>query len=561
MKRVNVGGVQFSSVQFSCVKKKKWVEEGAEASGRKGKAIMMAFAELASTGTETNDSPKTKPEMKTILVLTISFLAGYQLLHAFDPSGPFTVQIAAMANVTNDDIISRVNPFRAWSLLPTAAIAGAVYEIAGYRTALVFLSLAAGASTLLQAIAVLVRPGRAHALTLYQISMAAAAFSFSAGFTVNCSLFSLLPPAAYQAASSANSIAMMLGSLLSSFVGQGLVAILPAIGDLLWVTLAMVVLALLAVAAGVLSSALPAAERPLSGKEWASRVLEKLRFYHGQTQVLEWSFFSALVLATHTLVKTMWKSLFHDIDAKSGQVSNGVIYGATCGAAALCMFLMSAAPKATEASARFVLCIFPFAAAGTFAGMALSKGILLASILLVSYNALSECALVVASVMMGKAISEAERKKAEYDVERKRLLDLALSDDAPIPGSRRSAADAIASATASVSAALQRGATGLKEVPESSVSVNSVGEDRRIEAEVRAKKLVDFALVFTVNAVVSIAIQDIFNVVAIYGLHLTSRGWFWGFAVLSCILGFVVVITSVVHVCTRQKKSKGQSLI
>jgi hypothetical protein len=320
-------------------------------------------------------------------------------------------------NISNHDVYTRVQPYRAWALLPAAVTAGAVYELAGYRAALVLLSLLGAGAAALQCVAVVLRPGRARALVLFQTGAAVSGFNFSAGFVVNCAMFALLSPGAYQAASSANSIAMMLGSLAASFVGQGLVHVLPTIGDLLWVPLAMAVLELLVVAAGALCGALGPAAVPLSAREWVRRVWAKLRLYHTRLEVCEWSLFSAVVLATHTLVKGMWKSLFQDINPDAGQVSNGIIFGSTCAAAAVAMLLMNLVPRATEITSRAVLCVSPFVFAGIFAWMALAKTVLTASILLVAYNVVSECALVVASTMMGKAMQLIEHTKAKQEIQ------------------------------------------------------------------------------------------------------------------------------------------------
>jgi hypothetical protein len=81
------------------------------------------------------------------------------------------------------------------------------------------------------------------------------------------------------------------------------------------------------------------------------------------------------------------------------------------------------------------------------------------------------------------------------------------------------------------------------------VEAVSTKSERVIEAEVRAKRLVDFALVFTVNAAVSIIVQTLYNVVAVYALGLTSRGWFWGFVVLSGALGLLACASSLIGKC------------
>lgn len=72
-------------------------------------------------------------------------------------------------------------------------------------------------------------------------------------------------------------------------------------------------------------------------------------------------------------------------------------------------------------------------------------------------------------------------------------------------------------------------------------------EENDEELEAKARKLVDFALVFTVNYCVSIIVQNLFNTFAVHVFKFDSYGWFFGFAVVASILGIGVVISSIVH--------------
>ena len=58
---------------------------------------------------------------------------------------------------------------------------------------------------------------------------------------------------------------------------------------------------------------------------------------------------------------------------------------------------------------------------------------------------------------------------------------------------------------------------------------------------------------FTLNSVISILVQDLFNVVAIYVLNLNSREWFIGFAAVGCALSSCVIASSIVKACRRSK--------
>ena len=452
---------------------------------------------------------------KRAAILAAAILAIYQLLHSFDPSNPFNVQIAQSLNITNKEFYSVVSPFRAWFLLPAIVIAGLTYELVGYRASLLLLAVVVFVREGLNSTAVALDAGHDTSSALFKASAALGAFSFSAGFIVNCGMFSLLPTKYYHAASSANSIAMMTGSLVSSFAGQGLVAILPEVGQTMYIGLACSVLCVLLVLVAMCTRVLPPLKNVLSAKEWIKRVWKRTVFYHSSSSVLEWSSFNAVVLAVHTLVKNMWKSLFSDIDPSAGKLNNGLINGITCGAAALTLIILSFLPRATDKIARPVLCIFPIVTSAIFIGMAYASSILTGAILLVVYNASCECALVMSSVMMAKAMSEAEEAKKGHRV--------VESED-----------DEVDSTTPLI---------------KGSVNEQDAEED---DGRARRNKLVDFALMFTLNSVISIIVQDLFNLVATQILVLDSREWFIGFAAVSCSLSSCVIASSLIKaLCPR----------
>ena len=468
----------------------------------------------------------------TQILVVIVFLVGFQLLHSFDPAQPFTVQIGIDLGLSNEDLFNKLAPFRAYFLLPSSILVGLLYEVLGYRFALGFLFAALVLYHALLCVAVLLRPAYSTVMSLYRAAYYWGSYSFSTGFVVNCALFSLLPPSAYQAATSANSIAMMVGSLLASFAGQGLVHAVPNIGDLFYISLAIAAAALLILLVGVCAGALPRAERVMSTSVWLRRVWARLLFYHRCSDVLEWSIFSAVNLALHTLVKGMWKSLFHDIDPESGQFNNGLINGVTCLAAAICMFAMSVLPRATERAARSILCLFPFVNGLIFVAMALSPTVLIGTCFFVAYNALCECVLVLGNVMMAKAMGRAEENAVRIAAKKEKKKKKKSEPDAKKEGNSEEEEE-----------------KEEKENGDGAVVVddddNNNSDDEEVKA--KAKKLVDFALVFTVNYCVSIIVQNLYNAFAVHVFKFDSYGWFFGFAVVASLLGIGVVISSIVH--------------
>ena len=468
------------------------------------KALLLPKTEEGDEDSSSSSSSKSRKSHKIVgtsklsrtrILVIIVFLVGFQLLHNFDPAQPFTVQIAVDLGLTNEDLFNTLSPFRAYFLLPSSLLVGLLYELIGYRFALCLLFLALFLNHGLQCIAVLLRPDYATTMLLYRVAYYFGSYSFATGFVVNCSMFSLLPPSAYQAASSANSIAMMVGSLLASFAGQGIVHVVPHIGDLFYISLGITAAALGALGAGVCAGALPRAERVMSTREWFGRVWEKFVFYHKCSDVLEWSIFSAVNLALHTLVKNMWKSLFHDIDPESGQFNNGLINGVTCLAAAVCMFVMSLLPRATERAARSILCLFPFVNGLVFIAMALSPTVLVGTCFFVAYNALCECVLVLGNVMMAKAMGRAEKNALKAQSQK---ISLNSNDESNENNDENVEKE--------------------KEIvvdENGNENENNGNDEEEEEMEAKARKLVDFTLVFTVNYCVSIIVQNVFNALAV----------------------------------------------
>lgn len=505
-------------------------------------------------------------------VLATVVLATYQFLHAFDPSASFIVQIAQSLGLTNKEYYAVVAPFRAWFLLPAIVVAGLTFEFLGYRASLLVLGSVLTVQEVLRALAVALHRGHDTSLALLEAAAGVGAIAFSGGFIVNCGMFSLLPPSYYQAASSANSIAMMVGSLVSSFAGQGLVHVLPAIGQTVYVALGLVAASVVLVLGAMCARVLPPLRNVLGPREWARRAWRRTVFYHSSSEVLEWSAFNAVVLATHTLVKGMWKSLFADINPAAGRLNNGLINGITCGAAALAMIVLSLLPRATARVARPVLCLFPLVSAAIFVGMAYAPSILVGTVLLVTYNAASECALVMSSVMMAKSMNDAEEARASGRV---RADD---DDDDDSNGVARSAASSGSAAVAAtystfgntainhsssaegvgadgadVAGAQDEKAEGSAVVVSTAEGASADGAEPANDGAAKQKKLVDFALMFTLNSVISILVQDLFNVVAIYVLNLNSREWFIGFAAVGCALSSCVTASSIVKACRRSK--------
>ena len=501
-------------------------------------------------------------------VLATVVLATYQFLHAFDPSASFIVQIAQSLGLTNKEYYAVVAPFRAWFLLPAIVVAGLTFEFLGYRASLLVLGSVLTVQEVLRSLAVALHRGHDTSLALLEAAAGVGAIAFSGGFIVNCGMFSLLPTSYYQAASSANSIAMMVGSLVSSFAGQGLVHVLPAIGQTVYVALGLVAASVVLVLVAMCTRVLPPLRNVLGPREWARRAWRRTVFYHSSSEVLEWSAFNAVVLATHTLVKGMWKSLFADINPAAGRLNNGLINGITCGGAALAMIVLSLLPRATARVARPVLCLFPLVSAAIFVGMAYAPSILVGTVLLVTYNAASECALVMSSVMMAKSMNDAEEARASGRV---RVDDdsngvarpAASSGSAAVAATystfgntainHSSSAEGVGADGADAAGAQDEKAEGSAVVVSTAEGASEGGAEPTNDGAAKQKKLVDFALMFTLNSVISILVQDLFNFVAIYVLNLNSREWFIGFAAVGCALSSCVTASSIVKACRRSK--------
>jgi len=158
-------------------------------------------------------------------------LAAFQFWHWFRPSEPYLVAILSLdLGVEKSAVYNSLFPWSTYALLPATVLSAAVFEVFGFGSAL----LLAGVGDVVTVVLVIASGGSFAVLLASQVTFA---LSFAAVFTVVATLFALLPPELYQRASSYNRAASLLGTILSSLVGQGM-ADLDLRWDTLWGTLA-----------------------------------------------------------------------------------------------------------------------------------------------------------------------------------------------------------------------------------------------------------------------------------------------------------------------------------
>eukprot|EP00727_Mastigamoeba_balamuthi_P002531 m51a1_g12275 hypothetical protein (724) ;mRNA; r:223135-226759 len=410
------------------------------------------------------------------------FLCSYQFLHAFNPGSSFNVQAPEEKGMANKVLYSSVLQISAYCMVPATLATGLVLYVAGYRAALVLEALALVACDTLFAAA-----PSGHPRALMSVSQAFGSFSFGAGFLVTCALFSLVPKHII------NSVAMMMGIMGGSLVGQ---AVLPAVGsytNVLVVGAGCSVVCLEMVLVGIFTGALPPAGREFQLRQMLPGIGRAFARYHRHAAVTQWSLFSSVTLALHTINNKAWKSLLREVDAQAGS-KNGFISATSYGVASGVLFLAALVPvRATRRVARPVIWFSSFALAALFFGLSQVRTDIRAAVgLIVAYNAVAELLLMVASVMLGEEM---------------RLVDAAAATVEEINCDEETAP-------------LQ-----------SSKSVKAA-----------QARFVDFAVVFTFNYVVSIAIQNLFLfVVGDRALNLEIWGWYYGLAGSSVLLSVVMI--------------------
>lgn len=149
-------------------------------------------------------------------------------------------------------------------------------------------------------------------------------------------------------------------------------------------------------------------------KVWLKHFIAAFKMHYSKINVVQWSTFYAVVLCIHTLVNKSWKSLVTDIAGDGPTPDNGLISGCMYTAAVLCLLLLLWLGDSVLTHPVFcygVLCGGPFICAILFLILGLCNQVWVAALMLVIYNALAECVLVVASVMLAKSMREAALAK------------------------------------------------------------------------------------------------------------------------------------------------------
>jgi hypothetical protein len=148
----------------------------------------------------------------------VGVLALYQFWHWFRPSEPCLVNILTKDLHISDEVVDNVIfPWSTYALLPCTVAAAAVFEVFGFGPALLLAALADVVTVCL----VLLSGGVLWPLLASQVTFA---LSFTAIFVVVAALYALLPPELYQQAASYSRIAALLGTVISSGIGQALVS-------------------------------------------------------------------------------------------------------------------------------------------------------------------------------------------------------------------------------------------------------------------------------------------------------------------------------------------------
>lgn len=135
------------------------------------------------------DAPK-------LVFMALLLLGGYQFLHSFKPSDSYNVQIVEEKNVTNEEYYSDIMPIQTYCTLPATLIQGLIFEFGGYRPALVVEACMFVLGTILTIIAQV-----PYSVQVLKSAESLYAFSFAAGYMVNCAMFVVLPDIYYSAAS------------------------------------------------------------------------------------------------------------------------------------------------------------------------------------------------------------------------------------------------------------------------------------------------------------------------------------------------------------------------
>ena len=143
-------------------------------------------------------------------------MAAFQFWHWFRPSEPYLVDILSKDMAVPPHVVyNEIFPWSTYALLPATLLSAILFEVFGFGSALLLAAVG-------DVVTVLLVVGSGGAMAMLLASQLTFALSFAAVFTSVATLFALLPPELYQRASSYNRAASLLGTILSSLVGQAL---------------------------------------------------------------------------------------------------------------------------------------------------------------------------------------------------------------------------------------------------------------------------------------------------------------------------------------------------
>ncbi|KAH3759182.1 solute carrier family 19 (folate transporter), member 1 [Pelomyxa schiedti] len=445
------------------------------------------------------------------VVFTLGTLCVYQLMHSFKPSDSYMVQIVAEKNVTNQVYYDDITPVATYAKLPATIVMGLLFELAGYRIALLVESL-----MLVCGLTLTILAQGGYAVPMLKASEVFFGFNFSAGFLVNCAMFVCVSDAFYQLACSVNSITMMAGNVLSSYTSQCLVRFLPNYSDLLYFSLGSAICCFLCLLFGVLLGSLKKPPTGVKLRAWAKYLVHSFHTHYSSLTVVTWSVFMAATLGVHTLVNSSWKSLLTDLAGDGPTPNFGAISGTAYLVAMIVLLISVFIGKEAHKSwleSILVLCGSPIACSILFCLMGFGQRVKSVASVYLVYNALAEYVLMIASSMIAHSMDT--RDKELNDKDKNEDDQKVLQEQAALLGS-----------------------------------------------PAKADRFASYALMFAVNYCISLLIQDTF-MATVDATNAYIRVWFYCYIGMSFALGvfgtttyIIAAIPRNIHSCNVRKNEK-----
>lgn len=339
----------------------------------------------------------------------------------FKPSEPFfTPFVLEQYNITERTLVSDIYAWDVVFQLLAGIVIGPLYFVFGHQLTLLLCS----ASSIASVSCVLFSKSRSVLL----LSQAFWAMSFSALYVLLIALLQLLPRKLFQKAVSINSVSMLAASTISSFTGFMLIQFSPAVEDqngrklTFFITFGSTIISLVILCVCI-SPCIDIFSRRNSTESEKITDTKKSRRCHshlllikqmlGNLDIVSWLVLGSIIRGIHTEVRTLWQILAEEIDYTESKY-NGIISMAAYILAAILVLMLIKLERVIDKHLWWFCPSILFLTATFLFCVSQSTTIPSLSVFYISFHALAEMFLALATAQMAKHAKTSEASDSDY---------------------------------------------------------------------------------------------------------------------------------------------------